>query len=251
MCLVLKKVVFEYWTETESVFAVSSYFFENIEAGLTDRSNVGYAMNAITGSTDTIIVPVHHPPSGGKHWTVAAIYQKTKCMVHTNSLRDAGASLQVFRTLLPFIKFTVKVNGGNFGHGEWTLISLQHLPLQQEGINFSVYACINGQNLMLQDPIDITHCFLNEFRYWVTLKLLSNERRIGGSCELIPSTQVNEHNFSKHNAIFRVAPYKVSINKNVPGYSKTDHFFKLLKTHVQSKLNAMETSEQKIKDESI
>ena len=58
------------------------------------------------------------------------------------------------------------------------MILLRHLPLQQDSASCGVFTCINGQNIILHNSIDINIAFLNEFCCQIALNVIGGN----GSC---------------------------------------------------------------------
>ena len=131
-------------TSSYSNAVFSTYVFQNILGGCLSQEY----QNALVGSDllqrDVIAIPIFH--KGVQHWSMASVYPKLKFILHSDSKHSVY--LDLFQAVLYLLKQNSQQTGTCFDEKQWTLVSPNIIPFQNDKRNCGVFACINAFNAM-------------------------------------------------------------------------------------------------------
>ena len=85
-------------------------------------------------------IPIFH--KGGQHWSMASVYPKLKLILHFDSKHSVY--LDVFQAVLYLPKKNSQQTGIYFDVNQWTLVSPNIIPFQNDDCNCGVFECINA-----------------------------------------------------------------------------------------------------------
>ena len=152
-----------------STIVCSTWLFDAVQKGKLNQEYKHYVNDNTLPTKDILIIPVFHDGNPG-HWTVVAVYQKIRLIVHMDSLHKI--SQYVFDTVLFFLRKNYIASGINFRYLDWTLVAPTEIPLQRDAVSCGVYACMNGYSAMKLEYFPYNCQNLPRIRYWLLHKAL-------------------------------------------------------------------------------
>ena len=146
---------------SNAVFSID--IFQNILGRRLNQECQNALVDSYLLQRDVIAIPVFHKDS--HHWSMASIYRKLKVILHFDLKHSVY--LDVFQAVLYLLKQNSQQTGICFDENQWTLVSPNIIPFQNDDCNCEVFACMNVFNARNIKYNKYQETDASMFQYWI------------------------------------------------------------------------------------